>query len=49
MSDEKREQVIEALKELPETKKEFVLGFAAGLTAKEADKEPEKKEAEKNA
>lgn len=43
MSEQKISQAMEALKELPDEDKQFMLGYAAGLTAKQQDKEAESK------
>ncbi len=43
MSEQERGQIMEALKDLPEEKKQFLLGYAAGVVAKSAD-EGEKRE-----
>lgn len=49
MSEKEQGAVIGEMANMPESDKKFLLGVMAGLTAKEADKEPEKKEAEKSA
>lgn len=50
MSEQKIIPAMEALKELPDEDKQFMLGYAAGVvSAKQPAKEPEKKGDEKNA
>lgn len=44
MSEQKISQAMEALKELPDEDKQFMLGYAAGLTAKQQEKEAESKD-----
>lgn len=44
MSEKDKAEIMEALKTLPEDKKQFVLGYAAGIAAKS---EPTTKEGEK--
>ena len=44
MSEQKISQAMEALKDLPDEDKQFMLGYAAGLTAKQPDKEAESKD-----
>ena len=43
MSEQKISQAMEALKELPDEDKQFMLGYAAGLTAKQPEKDAESK------
>ena len=43
MSKQKISQAMEALKDLSDEDKQFMLGYAAGLTAKQPEKEPESK------
>lgn len=50
MSEKDKAQVMAALSELPEEKKQFVLGYAAGIAAKSQEKNEKsdgKKEKEK--
>ena len=49
MSEQKISQAMEALKELPDEDKQFMLGYAAGLTAKQQDKEAENGKDDKSA
>ena len=49
MSEQKISQAMEALKELPDEDKQFMLGYAAGLTAKQPDKEAESNKDDKSA
>ena len=44
MSEQKISQAMEALKDLSDEDKQFMLGYAAGLTAKQPEKEPESKD-----
>jgi hypothetical protein len=44
MSEQKISQAMEALKDLSDEDKQFMLGYAAGLTAKQPDKEAESKD-----
>ena len=44
MSEQKISQAMEALKELSDEDKQFMLGYAAGLTAKQPEKEAESKD-----
>ena len=44
MSEQKISQAMEALKELPDEDKQFMLGYAAGLTAKQPEKDAESKD-----
>lgn len=39
MSEKERGEILEALVGLPEEKKQFLLGYAAGVVAKAADSE----------
>lgn len=39
MSERERGDIMEALKDLPEKDKQFVLGYAAGVTASEKNDE----------
>lgn len=44
MSEQKIIPAMEALKDLSDEDKQFMLGYAAGLTAKQAEKEPDSKD-----
>lgn len=44
MSEQKISQAMEALKDLSDKDKQFMLGYAAGLTAKQPEKEAESKD-----
>ena len=43
MSEKDKVEILEMLKGLPEDKKQFVLGYAAGLVAKSGDTEKNSK------
>ena len=47
MSQKEKLEILERVKELPEPDKQFVLGYAAGITAKSQADETEKKDEEK--
>ena len=47
MSDKERGEIMEALKELPEDKKQFLLGYAAGVVAKSGDQDKPSEKDEK--
>ena len=44
MSEQKISQAMEALKDLSDEDKQFMLGYAAGLTAKQPEKEADSKD-----
>lgn len=46
MSDKERADIMDALKELPEADKQFMLGYAAGRSASQT--EPKDQAAQKN-
>lgn len=48
MSDTERKDIIDAMKELPEADKQFMLGYAAGRAASHQEQEKNEKEAQKD-
>ena len=47
MSDKDRAEILEAIRDLPEDKKQFLLGYAAGIVAKNGDQDKPSEKDEK--